>query len=180
MPDAIARECERSKVNPDFRGDPHTLSNFAFSSVPAATIVSKYDVRERVAPDLLVGPTSPDPVNKFPPKEQWFVDLVPARVVREPVSRAPPMFGTDDVRMFDAVHCLTAFEEEMANNTPGRGSVELFKQGEQAVDDDLSFLQARCAKFRRAKEVERSPNQLEVEAYREDPGISVRRLEGSF
>src|SRR5215831_14501580 len=125
MPHAIAREGERSKVNPDFRGDPHTLGNFAFSSVPAATLVSKYDVRERVAPDLLVGPTSPDPVNKTPSEEQWFIELVPAGVMREPISRAPAMFRTDNVRVFDAVHCFAAFKEEMADNTPGRGSVEL-------------------------------------------------------
>jgi len=173
MPDAIARECERSEVNPDFRGDSYTLGNFAFSSVPAATVVSKYDVRERVAPDLLVGPTSPDPVNKIPPEEQWFIELVPAGVMGEPISSAPPMFRTDNVRMFDAVHCLAAFEEEMADNTPGRGSVEFLKQSKQAVYNNISFPQARSAKFRRPKQVERSPNQLEVEAYRQDPGISV-------
>jgi hypothetical protein len=118
-----------------------------------------------VATYLLAGPASHDPVNKVPPKEQWFVGFITARVVREPVSRTPPMFRTDNVRMLDAVHRFAAFEEEMADDTPGRGNVELLKQSKQAADDDLSFLHARCAKFRRPEQVKRSPNQLEVEAY---------------
>ena len=62
---------------------------------------------------------------------------------------------------------LAALEQQMAQHAPGRAQVELDEQRQQPVDHVRALAPGRRAEAVGAEQVERAPDQLEVEAQRE-------------
>ena len=111
--------------------------------------------------------------NQATPQKQRRLCLIAADIIGEPVLLAPRMRRSDDFRMPLAIRCLAAFQKKMADRAPGRADIELGKQAEQAINDDLALKLAGVAKPRRPEEVERSPQQFEVEADRKDAAFQL-------
>src|SRR5258705_5245287 len=76
--------------------------------------------------------------------------------------------------MLAAVERSAFVEEEVAEGAPRRFDLELRQQGEQTVDH---FGALKLASFAEPfqPQVERSPDELEIEAEREDPAIEAAR-----
>ena len=122
-----------------------------------------------MASDLLRHGTRQDPIDQALPVEDRVALLRATRIVLEPVTD-PFMPGRHDLRMLAAVLWSACVEEEVAEDAPRRRDLELGQQREQAVDHDGALPLARLAEGVWAS-VERSPDELEVEAEREDPAI---------
>ena len=117
--------------------------------------------------DLLRHGTGQDPINQALPVEDRIALLRATRIVLEPIAY-PFMPGRHDLRMLAAVLGSACLEEEVAEDAPRGRDLELVQQREQAVDDDRALPLARLAEGVWAP-VERSPDELEVEAEREYP-----------
>jgi hypothetical protein len=69
MTDLISRKGKGPKHDAHFVSDFDASGYFAFGRSSAASIISKYDMRERMAPDLLMRRTSHYPVNQISAEE---------------------------------------------------------------------------------------------------------------
>src|SRR4051794_13076856 len=97
------------------------------------------------------------------------VALLRARWVR----LEPAVPRGHDLRVLAPVARGAALEEEVTERAPGRGDLELCEQREQAVDHECVLALAGLAVGLDAA-VERSPDQFEVEAEREDAAVERR------
>ena len=163
MADLVSGKCEGSKLDAHLTGQFHASRYFAFSRGSGAAVIAEYDVRERMASYLLGRSAGPDPIDEVPAKKQRIIALVSAGIMRKPVRAGPSVVGPDYLGVLDALHHFASVQKKMADYTPRGGNLELLEQRKEAVDHYLSFYHAGSAKSLGPKQVQRSPDQLEVE-----------------
>src|ERR1043165_3706531 len=125
--------------------------------------------------DLLRHRTRADLVDQAPAVKSRRTRLVAARIVLEPAARSVAVRRGRDLRMLAAASCFAAIEEEMADDAPRGGDLVLDEELEQAIDHLFALELAGAAITFGSEQVERPPDELEVEAQREDAAFERDR-----
>src|SRR3954451_616823 len=165
---AVPWKRERAELHPALGGEAHALRQLGLRGLTGAARVVKDRVRERMAADFLLDLAGDNAVEEALPIEDR-VALLRARWVR----LEPAVPRRHDLRVLAPVARGAALEEEVTERAPGRGDLELCEQREQAVDHECVLALAGLAVGLDAA-VERSPDQFEVEAEREDAAVERR------
>jgi hypothetical protein len=124
-----------------------------------------------VAADFLGDPGLEQPLHEAAAVEGRKGTFVATRIVLEPIPVLPSPVGTDDFGMLEPVHGLTRTEHQVPQHAPGRLDLVLLQQTEQPPEYLLALALACATEQFGAMLVKAPPDQLEVEAEREDASV---------
>jgi hypothetical protein len=108
--------------------------------------------------------TGPYLFHEAPAIEGGIGAFVAARILGEPVSLHPGVLGPVYLCVGNSALAAAGIEEEVAKYAPSGGQLELLEERQQAIDHELPLDLANPSKGLRTEQIERSPDQLEVEA----------------
>ena len=166
MADAVAREGKAARCHADAGQSRHRGLEVAARRRLAAAGIAIDDVGKGMAADLVAHGGLAQALDEAAGEEKRCLPFVATGIECEPVVPRPGVLRACELRMMRGLR-RAAFEGEVPDHQPRCARLELVEECQQLVENLFALEPADFAVTRDAVEVERAPDELEVEAQHE-------------
>src|SRR5262249_5262769 len=120
--------------------------------------------------------TSQDLLYDAAPEKDRFLGLRLLEIMRKPVACAPGVARSNDLRVPQPVRRIASIQQQVTDDAPCRRDLEFHKEIQQPIDHDPSLdLTASTERFR-AEQIQRAPDELQIQTEGEDTFMQLRGL----